>query len=51
MAYYESLAAHPPANLLPAMAKTLRVSIDAPLGLETSKPRTNATDTRVCSLK
>jgi transcriptional regulator with XRE-family HTH domain len=47
MAYYESPAAHPPANLLPAMAKTLGVSVDALLGLETSKRRAKATDTRL----
>lgn len=43
MAYYES----PPANLLPIMARTLGVSVDTLLGLETSKRRAKATDTRL----
>ena len=47
MAYYESPAAHPPANLLPIMASTLGVSVDTLLGLETSKRRAKATDTRM----
>jgi transcriptional regulator with XRE-family HTH domain len=47
MAYYESPTAHPPANLLPTMAKALGVSVDTLLGLETSKRRAKATDTRL----
>ena len=47
MAYYEGPSAHPPANLLPAMAKALGVSVDAVLGTETAKRRTKATDTRL----
>jgi hypothetical protein len=47
MAYYESPAAHPPANLLPIMASTLGVSMDTLLCLETSKRRAKATDTRM----
>lgn len=47
MAYYESPTAHPPANLLPAMARTLGVSLDTLLGQETSKRRAKATDTRL----
>jgi transcriptional regulator with XRE-family HTH domain len=47
MAYYEGPTAHPPANLLPAMAKVLDVSVDALLGIETSKRRAKATDTRM----
>lgn len=47
MAYYESPAAHPPANLLPTIAKALGVSVDALLGVETSKRRAKATDTRL----
>lgn len=47
MPYYESPAAYPPANLLPVMAKTLGVTVDALLGLETSKRRAKATDTRL----
>lgn len=47
MAYYESPAAHPPANLLPAIARSLGVSIDALLGVETAKRKTKAVDTRM----
>lgn len=47
MAYYESPTAHPPANLLPAIARSLGVSIDALLGVEGSRRRTKATDTRM----
>lgn len=47
MAYYEGPTAHPPANLLPDMAKALGVSVDTLLGVETSKRRAKATDTRL----
>ena len=47
MAYYEGPTAHPPANLLATMARTLGVSVDTLLGLETSKRRAKATDTRL----
>ncbi|GAC1676975.1 MAG: hypothetical protein NVS9B2_27760 [Steroidobacteraceae bacterium] len=47
MAYYEGPTAQPPANLLPAMAQALGVSVDALLGSETSKRRAKATDTRM----
>jgi transcriptional regulator with XRE-family HTH domain len=47
MAYYEGPTAHPPANLLPAIAGTLGVSVDTLLGLETSKRRAKASDTRL----
>ena len=47
MAYYESPPVHPPANLLPIMARTLGVSVDTLLGLETSKRRAKATATRL----
>lgn len=47
MAYYEGPVAHPPANLLAMMAQTLGVSVDTLLGLETSKRRAKATDTRL----
>lgn len=47
MAYYEGPAARPPANLLATMARTLGVSVDTLLGLETSKRRAKATDTRL----
>jgi transcriptional regulator with XRE-family HTH domain len=47
MAYYESTTAHPPSALLPLMASTLGVSVDALLGIETSKRRAKATDTRL----
>ena len=47
MAYYEGSTAHPPANLLPRMAKALGVSVDALLGSETAKRRRKATDTRL----
>lgn len=47
MAYYERPTAHPPANLLATMARTLGVSVDTLLGLETSKRRAKATDTRL----
>jgi transcriptional regulator with XRE-family HTH domain len=45
MAYYEGPTAHPPANLLPRMAMSLGVSVDALLGSETVKRRAKATDT------
>lgn len=47
MAYYEGPIAHPPANLLPAMAAALGVSVDTLLGVEASKRRAKATDTRL----
>jgi transcriptional regulator with XRE-family HTH domain len=47
MAYYESPTAYPPANLLPLIANALGVSVDALLGVESSKRRTKATDTRM----
>ncbi|HQY45812.1 MAG TPA: helix-turn-helix transcriptional regulator [Usitatibacteraceae bacterium] len=47
MAYYESPTAHPPANLLAAIARSLGVSIDALLGVESSRRRAKATDTRM----
>jgi transcriptional regulator with XRE-family HTH domain len=47
MAYYEGPTAQPPANLLPAMARALGVSIEALLGVETAKRKTKATDTRL----
>jgi transcriptional regulator with XRE-family HTH domain len=47
MAYYESPTAYPPANLLPVIANTLGVSVDALLGVETAKRRAKATDTRM----
>jgi len=47
MAYYEGPTAQPPANLLPAIAQALGVSVDALLGIETSKRRAKATDTRM----
>jgi transcriptional regulator with XRE-family HTH domain len=47
MAYYESPTAQPPANLLPAIARVLGVSIDALLGVETTRNKTRATDTRL----
>ncbi len=47
MAYHEGPTAHPPANLLPAMAKALGVSVDTLLGVEVSKRRAKATDTRL----
>lgn len=47
MAYYEGPTAHPPANLLAAIARSLGVSIDALLGVESSRRRTKATDTRM----
>ena len=47
MAYYESPTAHPPSNLLPSMAAALGVSVDALLGVETSRRRAKATDTRL----
>jgi transcriptional regulator with XRE-family HTH domain len=47
MAYYESPAAHPPANLLAKMAEALGVSVDALLGVETAKRRAKPTDTRM----
>jgi transcriptional regulator with XRE-family HTH domain len=47
MAYYESPAAHPPANLLAKMAQALGVSVDALLGVETAKRRAKPTDTRM----
>lgn len=47
MAYYEGPTAHPPADLLPAMAKALDVSVDALLGVETAKRRAKPADTRM----
>ena len=47
MAYYEGPTAHPPANLLPAMATALGVTVDTLLGVEVSKRRAKATDTRL----
>ena len=47
MAYYESPAAQPTANLLPAIARALGVSIETLLGVETSKRRAKASDTRL----
>ncbi|MBI2799493.1 MAG: helix-turn-helix transcriptional regulator [Gammaproteobacteria bacterium] len=47
MAYYEGPTAHPPANLLPAMATALGVSVDTLLGIEASKRRAKASDTRL----
>ena len=46
MAYYEGPSAHPPANLLPAMATALGVSVEALPGTETAKRNTKAVDTR-----
>ena len=47
MAYYEGPSANPPANLLPAMAGALGVSVEALLGTETAKRKTKAVDTRM----
>ena len=47
MAYYEGPTAQPPANLLPLIARALGVSIDALLGVESSRRRAKATDTRL----
>jgi transcriptional regulator with XRE-family HTH domain len=47
MAYYEGPSAHPPADLLPAMARVLGVSVDALLGTETAKRKGKAVDTRM----
>jgi transcriptional regulator with XRE-family HTH domain len=46
-AYYEGPAAFPPANLLPGIARTLGVSVEALLGTETAKRKTKAVDTRM----
>jgi transcriptional regulator with XRE-family HTH domain len=46
-AYYEGPSAHPPANLLPAMAGALGVSVEVLLGTETTKRKTKAVDTRM----
>ncbi|MEO8007407.1 MAG: helix-turn-helix transcriptional regulator [Betaproteobacteria bacterium] len=47
MAYYEGPSAHPPAALLPAMARALGVSVEALLGTELAKRKTKAVDTRM----
>ena len=47
MAYYEGPSAHPPGDLLPAIARALGVSVEALLGTEDSKRRAKATDTRM----
>lgn len=47
MAYYEGPSANPPANLLPAIASALGVSVEALLGTETAKRKTKAVDTRM----
>ena len=47
MNYYEGPTAHPPAALLPAIARALGVSVDALLGTETAKRKAKAVDTRM----
>lgn len=47
MAYYEGPSAFPPANLLPAIARALGVSVEALLGTETAKRKIKAVDTRM----
>jgi transcriptional regulator with XRE-family HTH domain len=47
MAYYEGPIAQPPANLLPQIARALGVSIDALLGVESSRQRAKASDMRM----
>lgn len=47
MAYYEGPTAFAPANLLPAIAGTLGVSVEALLGTETAKRKTKPADTRM----
>ena len=47
MAYYEGPIAQPPATLLPLIARALGVSIDALLGVESSRRRAKASDTRL----
>ena len=47
MAYYEGPSAFPPAHLVPAIARTLGVSVEALLGTETAKRKTKAVDTRM----
>lgn len=46
MAYYEGPTAHLPSNLLPEMARTLGISVEALLGTEVAKRKTKAVDTR-----
>lgn len=46
VAYYEGPTVHPPANLLPAMAAALGVGVDTLLGVEASRRRARASDTR-----
>lgn len=47
MAYYEGPTAQPPANLLPAMARALGVSVETLLGVEVAKRRAKPADTRM----
>lgn len=47
MAYYEGTGAFAPANLLPALARVLGVSVETLLGTETAKRKSKAVDTRM----
>jgi transcriptional regulator with XRE-family HTH domain len=47
LAYYEGQTEHPPATLLPLLARTLKVSIDALLGAEPPEGSARPADTRL----
>ncbi|MCP4989814.1 MAG: hypothetical protein GY928_28275 [Colwellia sp.] len=47
VAYYEKETDYPPTHLLPLLAKTLAVSADLLLGLETVKDNGKRTDNRL----
>lgn len=47
ISYYENESEHPPAALLPALAKTLRISLDELLGLKSLKAELTPKNTRL----
>lgn len=47
VAYYEGPTAFPPATQLPAIARVLGVSVEALLGIETTKRKTKSVDARM----
>lgn len=46
VAYYESQTEHPPATLLPSIAKVLKISLDELLGIKNIKIKESATSLR-----
>jgi transcriptional regulator with XRE-family HTH domain len=47
IAYYEGETQHPPASLLPRLAKALQVSTDELLGITPASPKAPKTDSRL----